>query len=75
MKWKEGDAVLLSFPPIYSVLASISEQPESAERPGCAHCPRPQEQPRLGRCGHIAQVRDRQGCEALGVSLSPVCSA
>lgn len=59
MKWREGGAVLLSFLPVYSALASISEQPESAERPGCAHCPQPQEQPRLGTCGHVTQVRDK----------------
>lgn len=35
--------------------APAEEQPEPAERPGSAHCPQPQEQPRLGRCDRITQ--------------------
>lgn len=43
IKPRGGGALVLPFPPIYRVLASISEQPESAERPGCTHCPQPQD--------------------------------
>lgn len=55
-------------------MASVSEQPEPAQRPGCAHRSQPQEQPRLGRRGHVTPVREGPRVLARG-SAPPLYAA
>lgn len=63
--WREGSGrrrrCLVLLPTSLLSSPSISEQPESAERPGCARGPQPQERPGLGRSGHVTQARDKAG--------------